>query len=269
VTISIRILLQETWELKLAWDDVLPHSIQERSKEFLEEMQSALRVVHIPRSLHLTTLELELHGFGDASLKAYCGVIYLNFPHGARELVLARARVCPVRKHTLPRLELLAALLTARMLTTVAQELELTQPKLRAWTDSTIVLHWIASEKPLEEFVANRVSEIKRLIPPGNWNHVEGAVNPADLGTRGITAQALENNDLWWHGPSTVLSGQYEAEVKELPFGNSVIAASVEGRDKVRGKAVWKVPAPSYQTTPQTICTPSNGADSCGSHEPI
>ena len=33
------------------------------------------------------------------------------------------------------------------------------------------------------------------------WGHCPGKENPADFGTRGLTASKLQSSDLWWHGP--------------------------------------------------------------------
>lgn len=73
------------------------------------------------------------------------------------------------------------------------------------WTDSSIVLSWLA--KPpctWDTFVANRTSRILELVPDANWRYVSTHENPADLGTRGCKPQDLVNNTLWWQGPSWI-----------------------------------------------------------------
>ena len=53
------------------------------------------------------------------------------------------------------------------------------------WSDSQITLHWIFSEKKLQIFIANRVQEIRNLLPNATWQYCPTEYNPADLVTRG------------------------------------------------------------------------------------
>ena len=64
----------------------------------------------------------QLHVFSDASVHAYGAAAYLRWPRpGGAEvrLVAAKARVAPIRQTTIPRLELMAALLASRLAKTV------------------------------------------------------------------------------------------------------------------------------------------------------
>ena len=72
---------------------------------------------------------------------------------------------------------------------------------ISAWTDSMDVLHWIHGHPSRwKTFVANRVSKIQDLLPEHHWGHIKGVDNPADLASRGLSAQDLRNNNLWWQG---------------------------------------------------------------------
>ena len=71
------------------------------------------------------------------------------------------------------------------------------------WSDSTIALHWIASEPHRwTTFVANRVTQIRQLVPDVTWKHVRSGDNPADVASRGLTGDQLIACDLWWQGPT-------------------------------------------------------------------
>ena len=94
----------------------------------------------------------ELHVFSDASILAYGAAAYLVWHcENGREarLVSAKARVAPLRQVTIPRLELMAALLASRLAKTVHDEFKIKPAKVILWTDSMIVLAWLRSESAL------------------------------------------------------------------------------------------------------------------------
>ena len=49
--------------------------------------------------------------------------------------------------------------------------------------------------------MANRVANIHTLSDRKAWRHVPGQCNPADISSRGIPAEDLVENSLWWYGP--------------------------------------------------------------------
>jgi hypothetical protein len=66
------------------------------------------------------------------------------------------------------------------------------------WTDSSIVLSWIAAPpNTWNIFVANRVSEIQSLSGLNEWRHISTKYNPADIVSRGMSSNQLKTNDLW------------------------------------------------------------------------
>ena len=106
-------------------------------------------------------------------------------------------------RQLLPRLELLAAVLNARLLKFVAESLTLKIDRVVCWTDSMVTLQWIrGSSCQWKTFVANRVAEIQSTWDPHHWRHCSGEDNPADLLTRGLPVKALAENNLRWSGPS-------------------------------------------------------------------
>ena len=71
------------------------------------------------------------------------------------------------------------------------------------WSDSQIVLYWINSSKKLPQFVSNRVAEIQQSTSMTSWKYCPSGDNPADLLTRGLTADQFNDTlDLWMHGPT-------------------------------------------------------------------
>ena len=73
------------------------------------------------------------------------------------------------------------------------EEHEFEVDQILHWTDSTIVLQWLHSaNKKQPVFVANRVAEILQHSSANKWRHLEGKLNPAAIGTRGMTPEKLQ-----------------------------------------------------------------------------
>jgi len=98
-----------------------------------------------------TAKSLNLHVFADASIKAYGAVAYLC-ENGQSSLVIARTRVSPLKTKTLPRLELMAAVVAARLAKFIQSSLAplYKDISIHLWSDSQIVLHWLHSHKKLK-----------------------------------------------------------------------------------------------------------------------
>ena len=108
----------------------------------------------------------------------------------------------PHRTETIPRLELLGALLGARLLNSLRLEysgvFKIDDEFL--WTDSSVVLSWISQGPRVGGvFVANRVEEITAV--GGVWSWVPTHENPADLPTQGMMVAQLSDSKIWWSSP--------------------------------------------------------------------
>jgi len=98
----------------------------------------------------------------------------------------------------------------------------------KTWTDSTIVLSWLAtSAGKWKTFVANRVSQIQELTAGCEWRHVSSASNPADLISRGTNPDTLKNCRLWWVGPEWLSQHQEQWHPEPLPEQQEVAAVKV------------------------------------------
>lgn len=116
-------------------------------------------------------------------------------------LVAAKARVAPIRQTTIPRLELMAALLASRLAKTIYDEFKIKPSSVVLWTDSMIVLAWIQAESTtLKPFVGVRVTEIQASWDQTCWRFVPTDLNPADDLSRGIPVRKL--NQRWMNGPA-------------------------------------------------------------------
>ncbi|CAB4024702.1 Hypothetical predicted protein [Paramuricea clavata] len=105
-------------------------------------------------------------------------------------LIAAKSCVPPIKATTIPRLELMGAVLSTQVVKSITQILSVAT--VTFWTDSTNVLFWVLNQsRSFKPFVANRVGEIQRTTDPTQWRHVPGKLNPSDLPTRGVSAKDL------------------------------------------------------------------------------
>ena len=118
---------------------------------------------------------------------------------------MSKTRVSPLKSVSLPRLELMAAVMAVRLAKFIISSIKCTCT-IHLWSDSQIVLHWINSSKKLKPFVNTHVSEIVSTFPASCWQYCPTFDNPADLLTRGITSQQLSLSTIWKHGPAWLTS---------------------------------------------------------------
>ena len=154
-------------------------------------------------------LKFEIHHFCDSSQTGYGCVSYLRSVskngNVSVSLLYSKARVTPIKPMTIPRLELCAAVLAAKVGTTLRRELDLVLSHSVFWCDSEIVLAYIGDDsKRYHTFVANRVSMIRSQTAADQWHHVPGNINPADIASRGATPKDLLNSK-WFKGPDFLL----------------------------------------------------------------
>ncbi|GBM26159.1 hypothetical protein AVEN_47538-1 [Araneus ventricosus] len=206
VTLEPKCLLQECWKLGLSWDAELPLLITERFERWKMKLPK-LNALQIPRCVREDFAEdskLSIHVFCDASQSAYATCIFLraeSADNTSCQLIQARNRVAPLKKISIPRLELLSCTIGARLAKATISELGLEKIPIFYWSDSMNALYWIKRNENWATFVYNRVLEIRKLTNPEDWRHISGTLNPADLPSRGSNAEELVKS-LWWEGPN-------------------------------------------------------------------
>ena len=207
--IQLKLLFQQLCVDKINWDYPLEGLALSEWKKLLNELEAPSEI-HIQRyylNPNKKIVTSQLHGFCDASTRAYTAVIYLRcfYSDGVVDvnLVTSKTRVAPIKGQTVPRLELLGAVILARLMYSVYDALQFLLGDVRMfyWTDSYTTLCWIRNQKPWKQYVLQRVTEIRRLSCSGNWKFCPGEANPADLPSRGCNSRSLLNNNWWWKGP--------------------------------------------------------------------
>ena len=201
VVIRAKILMQKLWIHKVAWDEPLDEEIHKEWIDVASDLKSVTQLSVSRRYFSSAFVQPVLHSFADASLKAYGAVVFLTQGDEV-SFIVAKSRVAPLKELTLPRLELMAALVATRLTHFVVKAIPLKDPSIFVWSDSQIVLHWVNSRKQLPTFVRHRITEIQSLLPTAEWKYCPTLENPADLLTRGITTEALMSSTLWQHGPA-------------------------------------------------------------------
>ncbi len=130
----------------------------------------------------------EIVTFVDASKAAYGAVSYLRTKYEDNQvscrLIAAKSKVAPLNPTTIPRLELMAAVLGLRLAQSIHK-----------------VMCLLIQGRDFRSFVANRVGEIQSNTSPSQWQHVSTAENPADAYTRGASPAQLAEDMTWWEGP--------------------------------------------------------------------
>ncbi|XP_046399958.1 uncharacterized protein LOC124166473 [Ischnura elegans] len=231
VVIAAKILLQDLWLSGIDWDSPVTGKLAD-DWIFLTKQLLALQELKIPRWLGVTNSEhWELHGFSDASERAYAATVYYLPKEGKARLIFAKAKVAPVKTVSLPRLELCGALLLARVISYILSEFSSKPLLIHCWTDSKVVLSWLKGHPSnWKTFVANRVSEILEKCPNAQWLHIKSSDNPADCATRGYTSEKLRESSLWWNGPQWI-----SQDPTTWPLYNDCISLStdIEQKSKV------------------------------------
>ncbi|XP_008484590.1 uncharacterized protein LOC103521259, partial [Diaphorina citri] len=228
VTLYCKIILQSLWNLKLDWDETAPPEISYLWKQIIDELK-LLSEIKIPR--HISVVEgskLTLIGYCDASEKACAAVVYTKVQVDEHlpvvTLLAAKSKVAPLKKISIPRLELNAALLLARLISLILKQYTPRYPvqEVVCLSDSTIALHWInSSAHKWQTYVANRVTKIQELMPPDKWYHVAGSNNEsADCLSRGLTPSQMVAHSTWFQGPSYLLEEVSSWPIAKLENSN-------------------------------------------------
>ncbi|XP_043502791.1 uncharacterized protein LOC122524543 [Polistes fuscatus] len=164
VVITAKIVMQGLWQLKSSWDEEVPADMNEMWQTFRRNLPT-LEKIRFTRNVAGYGKEVEMHGFCDASEKAYSACIYMKTmgKNPRVSLLCAKSKVAPLKTQSLPRFELCGALVLSRLFKVTTNALRRSNIRRTIfWSDSTIVLHWINTPPhTLKTFVSNRVAEIQ------------------------------------------------------------------------------------------------------------
>ena len=210
IGLKLRLLMQSLWAHKLSWDEQVDNETKSTFLCLLKEVKT-LQQFQITRGLRPAEAlnEAELHGFCDGGELAYGAVIWLRWQttNGIfLRFVVAKSFVAPVKRKSIPRLELLSALVLARLVSSVKMIVNFS--KVCLWSDSATVLHWLnMSHTNFKPFVSSRIQEIKELLidTPDCFRYIKSSMNPADSLTKPISVSKFFR---WHEGPNFLMSSE-------------------------------------------------------------
>ena len=178
---------------KVEWDEPLDESVRSRFLNIIEMLKDVEKL-RFPRCFKPANYDEnylpDLIVFGDGSKQAFCTLAYIRWRlmDGSFKcfLLTGKTRVSPLRKISVPRIELMGALAAVRIAENVERALKIKFGSRYFMTDSSAVFGMIAGEcGSFQEFVGVRVGEIKsKSVPNKEWFWVGTKDNLADLGTR-------------------------------------------------------------------------------------
>ncbi|CAJ0601014.1 unnamed protein product [Cylicocyclus nassatus] len=205
-----KIFMQSLWKEGLDWDTPLPAQLRDQWHQITSEIATFYKEVN--RRILSKSDGYRLVVFTDASQYAIAACAYLTSQEESN-IIMAKSKLPSIKTSmTIPKLEMNALTMGVRMSRFICEMLE-PSCKIKEvilYTDSDIVLGWIRTPPSRQSagiLVTNRLSEIRRISNDLRsqsttclFGHVSTAENPADCGTRALSAEALQNH-IWWTGP--------------------------------------------------------------------
>ena len=209
IVLEPKVLFQQLCRQKFGWDVSISDPELEKWQRWLNRLQE-LSHIQIPRCFtpkNLSALKsIEIHNFADASSYAYAACLYLHLVDTDDNIfcafVIAKSRLAPIKAVSIPRLELIAAVLAVRLNALVKGELKFDVYQSYFWIDSTAVLLSILNRsKRFPIFVANRLAIIEQSSDSSEWHFLPSKLNAADLPSRGLMDKPIDCLNSWLKGP--------------------------------------------------------------------
>ncbi|KAL0153706.1 hypothetical protein M9458_050984 [Cirrhinus mrigala] len=246
VTINGKFILRDLTLGSIEWDSPLPQDTEDAWVAWRNSLQE-LRHLQIPRTYSEQSPSVaayrELCVFSDASTKAITAVAYLKLSYPERgnrvSFVMGKVKLAPLPEHTIPRLELCAAVLAVEVADLISSEMDMDLDAITFYTDSKVVLGYIHNRtRRFYVYVNNRVLRIRRSSQPEQWCYVRSDQNPADIATRSVSAECLANSP-WLMGPRFLADSPSPPEQETFELVNP--ALDVDVRPKVTNMSTTTV----------------------------
>uniref|UniRef100_A0A7I4Z4F9 Reverse transcriptase domain-containing protein n=1 Tax=Haemonchus contortus TaxID=6289 RepID=A0A7I4Z4F9_HAECO len=211
LSLNAKLLMREVVLMKSPWNSILPQHYVDKWNEIDTKINDT--IISLPRNIGKGNEKMgksSLWVFADASqLAIVCCAYVTHLPnHHTDGLLCAKARLAPFkRKLSIPRLELIAILISLRLAKTILHVYKGRIQSLHIVNDSKIALAWLQSSRKLSVFVSNQVDRIHKLTRQVqefgitlNFKYIESPNNPADIATRPTDKEQFRTSD-WLTGP--------------------------------------------------------------------
>ena len=200
-------LVQLLWRMNCKWDEPLEDNLAEAAEAYVR-MLADIHRIHIPRCIRrpLDVAGWEIICFVDASSHTMASCLYQRtlYVNGTltSQLICSKMKLVPIKKQeSIPRAETQAGVIGVKLAFDLAKAYRVEMEKFTFFSDSTTLLWWLRTKKPLSIYVANRICQILDRTSLYQWKHVRTFENPADIPTRGARPNKLAQSPLWWEGP--------------------------------------------------------------------
>lgn len=218
-------LFQKTWgPNRLDWNDLLPADMVEQWHEITSDWDG--KKYAFPRRIPVGHGDqVQLHMFSDANADCFacCAYLRIKCKQGYDTyLVATKCRLRPLKKITIPKMELLAAFIAAKLSRFLVEQLDLNISKVVLLSDAKAVLYWLKNRtNEKSRFINNR---LKYILESGieEFRYVRSELNPSDVASRGTDIQTLMSDKLYWKGPDYLR--QPESTWDTEPFISAVDA---------------------------------------------
>lgn len=211
----VRIIFQDVWRSGIDWDELIQDREYEKWLTWLQLIKIVKTIeiprCYIPNSLRPTE-SIQLHIFTDASENGYAAVAFFRVYNGKQvhcTIIGAKSKVAPLHATSIPRLELMAAVLGVRLKAAILRAHRYEINRIMFWTDSTTVIQWIRSDhRRYKQFVALRIGEILESSDMSDWRWISTKQNVADIATKFKSNHVMQSTSSWFVGPEFLYTNE-------------------------------------------------------------
>ena len=237
-----RKISQDLCEERLQWDETVSEMYQKKrdcQKNDLIGLEKTELKKCIKPGCFSEIVHISLHSFSDASELGYGESSNLRlvdeYRHIHCTLMMAKVKITPRKFVSIPRLELVAAVLAVKISTLIKKKLEMEELTEYLQVDRKVVLGYIANNsRAFKTFVANRVQAIQEYSSANQWNYIPSEDNPADDTSRGMTFKNFSNITKWFQGPARLCEPQSSWENSSAQEANQNATYDIEWKNQIK-----------------------------------
>ena len=238
ITARIKTIFQLLCKNQCSWDENMSSEIKLIWNDFLADLKQ-IEIFRMKRFALVQPQEIilsvSLYGFCDSSSQVYCGMVYIRAETtlGIRvSFLCAKTKVAPLKKLSIPRLELLGCVLLSKVLKDVLVTLKrrVSIDSAYCGSDSEVALCWVKGrEECWKPWAENRVVSMRNIIDKDSWYHISGVNNPADIPTR---VCRIDDFERWFDGPQFLYA---DIEISKFDVGARLKLVEAVVKNEAKG----------------------------------